>query len=132
MASDQDGGLNLDTARTTGGDEDAPLLLDETPTQGGAPAGAETIARAPYDPSRDRERKRGQIAMYLIALLFFVCLVPYVFVLAEILCLQGGGTAPMCSKFGAGNLEKLTQLFLTPIVGLVGAVTGFYYGENAR
>lgn len=75
-----------------------------------------------YDPAEDREKVRGRIAQTLVWLLVGVVGVS---VLAGIW---------LASKAEGGNIETLKmvlELVLTPLVGLVGAVTGFYFGAKA-
>jgi hypothetical protein len=67
------------------------------------------LAVVPYDPAQDREKVRGWIAGALIALLIgFISL----------LCLA--------IVFG------IVATVLTPIMGIVGTVIGFYFGEKSR
>ena len=107
------------------------LDLDVAPDRAGAGTRDAPFPVPAYDPTRDRERKRGQIALYLIALLFVICLVPYLLMLGEALCARLVSD-PRCALHDPDVTERMTQLFLTPIVGLVGAVTGFYFGEKAN
>jgi len=109
----------------------ATFSLDERPDRSGQDIADAAVTAAPYDPSRDRERKRGQIALRLILLLFLVCLAPYLFILAEVACMAANGKVSVCGRFNPSGLKDLSQLFVTPVVGLVGAVTGFYFGEKA-
>jgi len=60
---------------------------------------------------------RSILALGLLVLLFIVTLMPYFAV------------------FFGGDLDKikdLLELTLTPTIGLVGAVTGFYYGSKSK
>ncbi len=73
-----------------------------------------------YDPGRDRENVRGHLAYIVVGL--FALLV--------------GLTLWIASKAVTNNdeLQRLMQMLgvlLAPVVALVGAVTGFYYGEKA-
>ncbi len=88
-------------------------LTEEEPPQGLTPP--ET---RPYDPEPEREKKRGQIALILILLLVGI-------VFGSFVTLSFGWVKP-------DALEKLLTVVFAPIVGLVGAVTGFYYGGKAR
>lgn len=106
--------------RTLGGPEAQPAD-DQAP-----PRPPET---APYDPGRDRETTRGRIALNLVRTL--IGLVAATFGLAIVLTWVCNG--PACSD-PAKNMElvrTLVQLLLTPIVGLVGAVIGFYFGAHS-
>jgi hypothetical protein len=73
-----------------------------------------------YDPSEDRERKRGQIALGLIGLLAGIAAVSLLFVMFA-------ATAER-----ADAVKGVVELLFGPIVGLVGAVTGFYFGAKSK
>jgi hypothetical protein len=70
-----------------------------------------------YDPSRAREWMRGGIAGALLAILAVTVLLPWLVVAKKWLEVD--------------DLESLLSTILTPLVGLVGAVTGFYFGERS-
>lgn len=83
-----------------------------------------------YDPSPDREKLRGIIAGTLV----------FTFVVLIVLVgLTGLLTVSLCHAKDACNTDiaelktvrAVIELVLTPLVGLVGAVTGFYYGEKS-
>ncbi|HEX8665881.1 MAG TPA: hypothetical protein VF744_17845 [Beijerinckiaceae bacterium] len=106
-------------------------------TTRGAPAAARLEDRAaaiqphtePYDPSRDREETRGRIAMYLVWTLIILVAATFVFAIVTVL-----GCAVASCNTQTKDLEAVrmvVQLLLTPIVGLVGAVAGFYFGEKS-
>ena len=94
------------------------------------PATAGQIIEKPYDPTADRETIRGTIALALVWAL--------VAVIAAVV-LTGLVTAYACHGGGACNAETMDlktiraviELVLTPLIGLVGAVTGFYFGEKS-
>jgi hypothetical protein len=83
-----------------------------------------------YDPTRDREQVRGQVALILTW-----CLVGVVAVLAvaglvtSVVCMSGVACTPTTIELK--TIGVLATIVLTPLVGLVGAVTGFYFGEKA-
>jgi hypothetical protein len=88
-------------------EEDAPMpsrLVPPTP--------------AAYNPSRPRERMRGVIAILLLAFLGVMVVIPWLMMLAG---------SPVIR-----DLNDLISRTFPPIVGLVGAVTGFYYGDRSR
>src|SRR5215210_3716605 len=79
--------------------------------------------RAPEDTERARERIRGRIALSLITTLIIVVGLTFWYLLM------------LSRNFGALKTDDLNTLIpmvgttlLTPLVGLIGAVTGFYYG----
>lgn len=71
-----------------------------------------------YNPAADRERVRGYIALALAALFCVLVIVLLVAALAGWLVVE--------------NLEKLAAVLVSPVAGLLGAVVGFYYGEQSR
>jgi len=77
-----------------------------------------SIGKAPYEPTRDRERVRGLLAAALIGLLSIVIIGLFVAVLA--------------GRLTIAELGQLAAVTISPIVGLLGAVLGFYFGEQAR
>jgi hypothetical protein len=85
----------------------------------------------PYDPAADRESVRGQIAMWLVVtLVLLVLAVAVIGVVTAVLC----GSSGKCSAdtVELKSVRAIVELILTPLVGLVGAVTGFYFGEKSR
>ena len=68
-----------------------------------------------YDPTEDREKVRGNLAQGLIILLAIVVIIPFL--------------ALMMGKEIA-DVKAIVEVTLTPLVGLVGAVTGFYFGSK--
>lgn len=62
-----------------------------------------------------REEKRGQIALYLIYILAFIVFLSLI-------------RAYMYSD--AGDFKQILEILFSPIVGLVGTATGFYFGEK--
>src|SRR5689334_4084676 len=71
----------------------------------------------PYDPSRDRESIRGWIALSLIGLLALVTIASFAFMWRH----------PGNSK----ELHDLLEVLYGPLIALVGAATGYYFGAHA-
>jgi hypothetical protein len=121
--------------------EERTLSLDVNPARSGArraDATAGSAARltpsAPvvsrgYDPARDRENMRGRIAVRLLGLLVVTILAPYALMLVRAACLLGGPAA-VCAGFPALAGNEVLTATITPVVALVGAATGFYFGEK--
>jgi hypothetical protein len=87
------------------------------------------IAKERYDPARDRESIRGKIAMTLILTLVGIALIVVAVGLATALvCAWSACTAEAAEMKSA---RAVVELVLTPLIGLVGAVTGFYFGEKS-
>lgn len=75
------------------------------------------LVRQPYDPARDRERIRGWMAVGLTALLIGVVSAVIYGVLSK--------TIPL------NELDKFAAILITPVIGLIGAVLGFYFGQKS-
>lgn len=110
---------------------DADGTMDLTqigPSRSAVPA---PIRDEPYDPSKDRESVRGQIALNLVwTFMGIVGLIGLVALVTQVACSQAGVACPATTT----NLEPmkaLGELIITPLVGLVGAVSGFYFGEKS-
>ena len=119
-------------ANSPAGAGDEVFSLDQSPDAPGREAvasGKPDVADKPYNPARDREKKRGQIAMLLVWLLIGIVAGAFLLLVAKGICLGAGATA-MCSAFDVVEVRTIIEMLLTPVVGLVGAVTGFYFGEN--
>ena len=71
-----------------------------------------------YDPAPERERLPGTIALLLVSLLIGIVLLGFVSVWFKWVAIA--------------DLKQLPELVFTPVATLVGAVTGFYYGEKSR
>lgn len=84
----------------------------------------------PYDPAPARENVRGMIALLLVWTL--VAVVALVMIVALIIA-YGCRLKDSCSPETADlkSIRSVIELVLTPLVGLVGAVTGFYFGEKS-
>jgi hypothetical protein len=69
------------------------------------------VAADPYNPARDRETQRTRIATALVG--------------AALLAAAGAGVSAALG--GSATHEILSEIF-TPLLGLAGAVVGFYFG----
>lgn len=85
----------------------------------------------PFDPSRAREKAREDIAKRLLWCLIGV--VAVVTVVAAALALPCYFDTARCQAAvpALDAMTKLLALVFTPLVGLVGAATGFYFGEKS-
>lgn len=116
----QDGGVS--PAEGSGADRPPTEELVDLSAEEVPPEGRESpVAVAPYDPAEDRERVRGRIAQTLVWLLVSIAG----------LSLIVGAWLALRTENGIEALKIVLELILTPIVGLVGAVTGFYFGEKS-
>jgi hypothetical protein len=84
-------------------------------------AGLSRPQEKPYDPAPEREQKRGLIALVLVSTLCGIIVLAFAFVFV----MPGSSTS-------IEMLKSLLEIIFAPIVGLVGAVTGFYFGEKSR
>lgn len=90
-----------------------------------------TAETAPYDATRDREQARGQIAFYLLNLLAFIIIGSFCLVGLAFMVHWGKTGGPVDIAQLTASIKQLLELMLTPIIGLVGAATGFYFGEKS-
>lgn len=83
------------------------------------PRSSRTISQTPYDPARQREWTRGIIASFLLIIL------------------AGVITASFCVVFKAKDqvnealFEKILTIVFGPLIALVSAATGFYFGSRS-
>jgi hypothetical protein len=105
-----------------------PIDLTQVGGEGGSEQGP--IERVPYDPAPERESVRGQIAQTLMWTLVGVIAVVVLTALGLTLgCLKSNECASAALELKP--MRIVVELVLTPLVGLVGAVTGFYFGERS-
>lgn len=97
------------------------LDLTAQPDEGERPKGLARLEDKPYDPAPEREHKRGVIALILVSALCGIILLAFAFIFFS----------PDAST-NLDVLKSVLEIIFAPIVGLVGAVTGFYFGERSR
>jgi hypothetical protein len=85
-----------------------------------ASPGLSNVPLVPWDPGPDREKKRGHIANVLIYVLAGMVVLSFVYIFVEL----------WIGKSEIDNLKAMLEILFAPIIGLVGAVTGFYFGEK--
>jgi hypothetical protein len=76
-----------------------------------------------YDPTEDREWARSAIALTLVGVLAGIVILAFAYVLISLFLLKAFRDMEA--------LKTLLQILFTPVVGLVGAATGFYFGEKS-
>lgn len=93
-----------------GGDDDHDGTIEDFPSP----------ALQDYNPAEDRERIRGNIALILVwalvGVLAFAVFSSWIVMTAE----------------SREALIRILEIALAPLVALVGAVTGFYFGEKSN
>lgn len=94
-------------------DGDLDLAGEPVPELASGPVST-PVSITSYDPSQDRERYRGLVAGVLLGLLTFT-------VSAAFLSFWFNWASQ-------DEIESLMTIVFAPIVGLVGAATGFYFG----
>lgn len=92
--------------------------LDLTAESSSAAAGEQAFDEKPYDGRPQEDTARRYIAYALVALLAFVV----AWALLSV-------TFCWCCK--SDDVVKILQIVLTPIITLVSAATGFYYGSKS-
>jgi hypothetical protein len=93
----------------------------EEKERSGGLARPQTVA---YDPAKDREWARGTIALTLVGVLAGIVVFAFIYVLISLFILK--------SFRDLDSLKTLLEILFSPVVGLVGAVTGFYFGEKTK
>ena len=78
------------------------------------PEGESPPTVEPYDPSQVRERLRGALAGGLLALLAFIII--------------GSFISLWFDWANSDEIDRILTMVLAPVIALVGAATGFYYG----
>ena len=78
-----------------------------------------TPASQPYDPEKDRETARGRIAALLMILLAVLSLC---FVVVSVALVR---------PFDRETVGLLISGVFGPVIGIVGTVVGFYFGQSA-
>ena len=91
------------------------LTKDDVTAGGGAPAPPATI---PYDPEPGRDKVRGYLAMWLLALLSVILLFSFCFFWRN--------------PTDIASLKTLLDVLFAPIITLVGTATGYYFGAAAN
>jgi hypothetical protein len=95
-------------------------VLDATvPDPNEAAPGFDTPRSKAYDPDEFRDQARKRITYWLLALL--TLLVTYAF----------GGLFLIENKPSFEHLKSLVEMLLGPLIALVSAATGFYFGAQS-
>jgi hypothetical protein len=87
-----------------------------------------------YNLVQARENVRGQIAMWLVwSFVGFIAVAALIGLGTQIGCAVAPMWAKSCDAATTElkTIRALVELILTPLVGLVGAVSGFYFGEKS-
>ena len=71
---------------------------------------------APFDPSRQRESMRGVVAGLLLVILAFIIIAAFL--------------SYWFNWASQDQIEGLLTIVFAPMIGLVGAATGFYFGST--
>lgn len=96
-----------------------PVPLKELDLTGDPPSSEpKKPSTVPYNLDRHRENTRGMIALILVGLL------------AVVLLLAMGGL--IWGNMEMKDLKELLTIILGPLVALVGAATGFYFGGGGK
>ena len=70
----------------------------------------------PFDPSRQRESMRGVVAGLLLVILAFIIIAAFL--------------SYWFNWASQDQIEGLLTIVFAPMIGLVGAATGFYFGST--
>lgn len=107
---------------------DLTLLGSASPRAPLAPG--KGIVEEPFNKEKVQENIRGRIAQALVfTFVGFVGLIVLLVVGIQITCVvRASCTKP---EYDLAAVRTLVELIMTPLVGLVGAVSGFYFGEKS-
>ncbi len=84
----------------------------------------------PFDRSQSRENVRGKIALRLVWLL--IAVISIAMLIAGLATLSCTSAAKCPDEFGGLKpVKTILDIVIAPLVGLVGSVIGFYFGEKA-
>lgn len=108
--------MSVDGNNTTSVEREVDLTTEEA--EGALPEEAPVFELSPLER---RERTRERLALILVLVLAGLVIVS---VIAALLAHD--------DPERLGQLKDILSMILGPIVGLVGAVTGFYFGEQSR
>ena len=92
-------------------------ILDATVAEGDSAPAFETPGEKHYDAAKYQDTTRSYIAYWLLFLL-------------TLLVLGGFGTVFAVATVTFENLKSILELIFGPIVALVSAATGFYFGAQ--
>jgi polyferredoxin len=99
--------------------QDGEVLDATVPDPNQAAPGLDTPGSKAYDPDEFKDQARKRIAYWLLALL--TLLVTYAF----------GGLFLIEGKPTFEHLKSLVEMLLGPLIALVSAATGFYFGAQS-
>lgn len=96
-------------------------VLDATLSTGSTAPTLSAPSTERYDPEKSRDKTRTYIAYWLLSLLTILLLSSFGLLLA---------IAGSTSKVTFEQLKSLVELLLGPLIALVSAATGFYFGSQ--
>ena len=95
-------------------------VLDATvPNPNDAPPGLDKPTYKAFDPDEFRDQARKRITYWLLALLTIL----FVFAFSSLFLIEG--------KPSLEHIKSLIELLLGPLIALVSAATGFYFGAQS-
>lgn len=95
------------------------------------PGVASQLIEKNYDPTLDRETIRGNIALALVSTLVGVIAIVVLAGLVTAIGCYNPATACTPATIKLETIRAVIELVVPPLIGLVGAVTGFYFGEKS-
>jgi hypothetical protein len=117
-SSDNDAAAQAATAGAQAADSDIEETLDATVAAGeAAPERQDPEVKSGYDPGRYQDATRSYIAYWLLTLL-------------TLMVLGGFGMLFALEEVTFEHLKSILDLVFGPIVALVSAATGFYFGAQ--
>ncbi len=108
----------------------APQDLTEVGGTGGRDETPPPLREESFNQAREQENVRGKIAIWLVGtFVSFIAIILMAVMATHFWCAYNDHCGEAVSDLKA--VKFVVELILTPLVGLVGALTGFYFGEKS-
>jgi hypothetical protein len=85
---------------------------------------SDPLQTPPFDLVQAREKMRGRLALILVLVLAGIVIAAFIYALISLFILK--------TFRDLDTLKTVLEILFAPVVGLVGSVTGFYFGEKSK
>lgn len=112
------------------GDEMVRDLTTVGPADAAGEGARPVVTLETFNKAKEQESIRGKIAKWLVgSFVGFIALVLFAALATQAWCAYRDHCDAEAAELK--SLKAVVELLLTPLVGLVGAVSGFYFGEKS-